>query len=149
MATQISTPQTATSNVQMILENNYFNVIYLPESKIVMCKCLAATVPLFRFKEYFKIIEEYIVKEKAEVIILDIRLFRSYDHMLMVWYYVHWMVEMKPLGLRAYRFILPVNKGFRVSLDAGRKRIAKNYPKFKFENYDIKYCDTLLEAFES
>jgi len=136
------------NNNQVIQENKYFKINYLPEIRTLLCVSMVEFIPSERFKESFNEMAEFIKRERVDKMIFDKRSLRTFDQASMTWYHIHWKSELKLFGLKSYRKLLPLDKAFRMSVDIGRQKIGREYPDFKFENYDIQYCETLQEAFD-
>jgi hypothetical protein len=136
------------SSSNIVLENKYFKVLDLPDRHTLLCEAKLQFIPTERFKESFEMMGDYIGKVYIQKMIFDKRKLKTFDQTSMTWYHIHWKAEMKTLGLKTYRKLLPDDFTFRMSVEIGRQKIAKDNPEFKFDNYDILYCDTLEEALE-
>ncbi|MCS6968887.1 MAG: hypothetical protein RMJ44_09600 [Cytophagales bacterium] len=133
-----------------LLDTKYAQVEVLEESGTVVCILKMDYVPAKEFRETLSCIGNYIKAHpfKIHKMILDKRNLKVFHQASMVWYHVEWKREMKQYGLQTYRKLLPQDAFFRKAVEIGRKNILKEHPEFRFEDYDIRYCDTMEEALQ-
>lgn len=134
-----------------LVDNKYAQVVVLDDAATIVCTLKTDYVPMKDFQETFEQIGEYINEHpnKISKMILDKRHLKVFHQASMVWYHVEWKSAMKPYGLVAYRKLLPDDTFFRKAVEIARKNILKEHPEFRFEDFDIRYCETMDEALQS
>ncbi|WP_448518711.1 hypothetical protein [Rhodoflexus sp.] len=132
-----------------LLDNKYAQVVALDEAATVICTLKTDYIPAKDFQEIFAIIGDYVKQNQVQKMILDKRNLKVFHQASMVWYHVEWKQEMKQYGLVSYRKLLPQDDFFRKAVEIARKKIVREYPAFHFEDFDIRYCDTMEEALQS
>ncbi|MGK7389934.1 MAG: hypothetical protein ACNS60_06270 [Candidatus Cyclobacteriaceae bacterium M2_1C_046] len=105
-------------------------------------------IPINKFKEIFKTLEELVEEKNIDKLIFDKRNMTVFHQPSMEWYFSVWKEKMYDLGLKAHRKILPEDITFQYSVKIGREDISKKYPGGKFHQMDIKYMKDLDEAIE-
>jgi hypothetical protein len=128
------------------LITKYASVSFIPASRIAICTVTAAYIPITEFKELFTSISELVLKEKITKFIFDKRKMTAFHQPSMEWYHLVWKEEMYGKGLTSHRKLLPDDKLFEQSVITGRKKIAREHPDFKFDKFDILYCNSIEEA---
>jgi hypothetical protein len=131
-----------------LLDNKYAQVTVLDDVATIICTLKTDYVPMKDFKEIFVAIGEYIKQHPIQKMILDKRSLKVFHQTSMVWYHVEWKKEMKQYGLSTYRKLLPQDEFFRKAVEIARKGIVKEHPDFRFEDFDIRYCETIEEALQ-
>jgi hypothetical protein len=126
--------------------SKYASVSFIPASKIAICTVNSAYIPITDFKDLFGKISELVKKEKITKFIFDKRKMTTFHQPSMEWYHLSWKEEMYAAGLRSHRKLLPNDKLFEQSVITGRKKIARENPNFKFDKFDIQYCNSIEEA---
>ncbi|WP_051296225.1 hypothetical protein [Eisenibacter elegans] len=134
------------NTTETLLENNYAKVYHIANSNTVVCEAKTAFIPKTAFMALFEDIAKHAERLFVTKLIFDKRALQTFDQASMTWYHVTWKPKMARLGLKTYRKLLPNDKVFQMSVEIGRKRIADEHPTFKFEDYDIQYCNTIEEA---
>jgi len=132
-----------------LLDNKYAQVVVLDGASTIICILKTDYVPMKDFREIFAQIGAYIKEHPTQKMILDKRNLKVFHQASMVWYHVEWKKEMKQYGLAVYRKLLPKDDFFRKAVEIGRKGIVKDHPDFRFEDFDIRYCETIEEALQS
>jgi len=132
-----------------VAKTQYGTVEYVAEEKTVILTFKGDFVPLHAFKELLSGIESLGTGQKINKMIFDKSSLKVFHQPSMEWYHVVWKPEMLRKGLRTYRKVLPKDEMFRHSVRVGRDRIMKENPQFDFKKFDIKYCQTVEEAFNS
>lgn len=132
-----------------VAKTQYGAVEYVAEEKTVILTFKEAFVPFQAFKDLMAAIETLAVKHKISKMIFDKSSLKVFHQPSMEWYHVEWKMSMLRKGLKTYRKILPQDEMFRQSVKVGREKIAKQHPYFDFKKFDIKYCNSVEEAFNS
>ncbi|WP_250630546.1 hypothetical protein [Rhodoflexus caldus] len=134
---------------QILADNKYAQVVAHTDISTVVCTLKTDYVPMKDFQDIFVQIGDYIKANPMQKMILDKRNLKVFHQASMVWYHVEWKQEMKQYGLVAYRKLLPDDAFFRKAVEIARKNILKEHPEFRFEDFDIRYCETMDEALQS
>jgi hypothetical protein len=129
-----------------IINTNQAIVEYLPESQTIICQLKTEFINRQTFIELFGKMGDFIKNNPVKKFIFDKRSMKVFDQSSMDWYHVIWKPEMKKLGLKTYRKILPNDIIFKKSVELGRQKIAKDNPHFNFNDFDIQYCESIDEA---
>ena len=128
--------------------DKYFKVTYNKQYKVLICKTLVQFIPSSTFQVVFAQMKDAIVQNPIERMIFDKQSLKTFDQNSMTWYHVEWKPQVAKFGLRTHFKILPDDLLFKTSVKVGRERIRKEFPDFRFEDYDIQYCDSIEDAFQ-
>lgn len=132
-----------------IIKNEAFEVYYLKEKKIIVCSVIDNYVLDEIFKFTFSKISEFVINNEVEKFVFDKSKLTVFNQESMVWYHVVWKKRMLNFGLKKHYKILPNDNIFKLSVEMGKKRIVAENPDFNFDDFDIRYFDTLQEAIEA
>lgn len=122
-------------------------VSYNPEKGIALCETTASFLPIGEFKVLFTKISELVNRERINKFIFDKRSLRTFHQPSMEWYYLVWKEEMYFAGLRVHRKLLPEDKIFRECVRLGHEKINREHPSNISHLLDIRYVESLDEAF--
>lgn len=103
-------------------------------------------IPIEEFKKMFNALAAKAGENGVNKLIFDKRNLKVFHQPSMEWYFTNWKEEVFGRGLRIHRKILPQDQLFRNSVQIGRNKINKEYPKAKFHEMDIQYAESLQEA---
>ncbi len=129
-----------------VFENKYTVVSFSKENSTLVCEAITSYIPMEAFKELFTEILSLARVHKATKLVFDKRKLNTFHQPSMVWYHTEWKDKAYAAGIKSHRKILPTDSFFRKSVEIGRAKIAKEYPKFDFEKYDIKYVESVEEG---
>jgi hypothetical protein len=115
-----------------VAKTQYGTVEYVAEEKTVILTFREEFVPLQAFKDLMAAIETLALKHRISKMIFDKSSLKVFHQPSMEWYHVEWKMSM-----------------LRQSVKVGREKIAKQNPYFDFKKFDIKYCNSVEEAFNS
>ena len=132
----------------IVLESTYLEVQYLENSQTLLCTTKKDYIPMQYFKEHFGDMGEFVKKNTVTKFIFDKTSLKVFHQASMEWYHTIWKKEMALYGLKKYRKILPDLAYFKMNVNLGRERIKKNNPDFRFEDYDIEYCNDVQTALQ-
>jgi hypothetical protein len=132
-----------------VAKTSHGTVEYIAEEKTVILTFKGEFVPLQDFRYLLLTIEPLIMGKKVAKMIFDKSSLKVFHQPSMEWYHVEWKPKMLAKGLKVYRKILPQDELFIQSVKVGREKILKNNPYFDITKYDIKYCKTVEDAFNS
>jgi hypothetical protein len=117
-----------------------------PDTLVV--KTTGEYIPKTQFQEIFIAVGHLVVKNKITKLIFDKRSLTVFHQPSMEWYFVVWKELMYYHGLKVHRKLLPKDDFFRESVRIGREKIMKHHPLGKYNEMDIRYSNSLLEAIE-
>ena len=132
----------------IIEETPYLKAELLENGQALLCTTKKDYIPMQYFQDSFRNMGEFIKKNPVKKFIFDKTSLRVFHQASMEWYHVVWKKEMALYGLKTYRKILPDLAYFKMNVNLGRELIKKNNPDFKFEDYDIQYCNSVQDALE-
>lgn len=138
-----------TLTVAQIVETQYGKVEHVIEEKTVILSFKGEFVPLLAFKELMSKVEGLVNSKKVDKMIFDKSSLRVFHQPSMEWYHVEWKTRMLAKGLKTYRKILPQDPLFVQSVQVGREKILRNNPHFDLKKFDIKYCKSIEDGFNS
>lgn len=131
------------------IDNDSVSISWFDEEKAVLIKAKKSYITEERFYAAFNEIAGLLATKDIKKMIFDKRTLKTFNEPSMIWYHVVWKESMRRKnGLVVHRKILPNDQQFRDSVKIGRQKIAKEHPEFNFNNYDIKYVETINEAIE-
>lgn len=134
---------------ETVISKDFGLVYYLPEKKVMICELTRAYVPIEEFKEIFSETVPLIERLGVEKFIFDKQNMRIFHQPSMEWYFVEWKQEIFKLGMRVHRKILPDNQpAFRLAVEAGRAKIAREFTDTVIPQLDIQYKDSVELAIE-
>lgn len=137
-----------TTEKQIIVDNEYLKAEVITEKSTIIVTAVKDYITDEKFRNAFVKIGDYVKTFPTKKLIFDKSNLMTFNQNSMTWYHVEWKVEMKKYGLTTHIKILPDSTFFRKSVEVGRDNIAKNNPSFKFEDYDIQYCESIEETFK-
>lgn len=126
----------------------FLETVFLEPENVLICTSKAEYIPMGDFQKQFNSIGDFVKHHTVRRFIFDKRSLKVFHQPSMEWYHTIWKKEMASYGLTSYRKILPNLQYFRMSVKIGKERILKENPDFKFEDYDIQYCDSIEEAMQ-
>jgi len=126
----------------------FLETIFLESQNVLICTSKGEYIPIEDFQKQFNVIGDFVKQHKVTKFVFDKRSLKVFHQPSMEWYHTIWKKEMANYGLTVYRKILPNLQYFKMSVKIGRERIVKENPDFKFEDYDIQYCDSIEEAMQ-
>ncbi len=139
-------PKLSEAMDKIYYEDKHFRVNYDSTRKLLICTTLSQFIPKDEFMTVFEEMTKLLRTVHLETMIFDKTSLRTFDQPSMSWYHTEWKPNAKNLGLRRHRKILPKDIVFRTSVKVGRSKILKDYPEFRFEDYDIQYFESMEEA---
>jgi hypothetical protein len=131
-----------------IFESPLASVKYRATSQTLLVLTKGSFIPGSEFKILFSKVGDFIKSEKVSKLIFDKTSLNVFDQASMTWYHLVWKPEMLKFGLKTYRKILPDNPLFRTSVQIGRDKIVRENPDWNLDQFDIRYCNSLEEAFQ-
>jgi hypothetical protein len=135
---------------EMIIQTNFLSAEYLEDEQVILCRANTDFIPKSDFMEFFEKMKEIIKVHSVKCLIFDKTKLKVFDQGSMEWYHIHWKpIIKKEYGLKTYRKLLPKDNIFRISVEIGKKKIAENNPTFSFDDFDIKYVESVEEALKS
>jgi len=132
--------------LQPILEQRHGAIYYDPNHRAVLLQARTSYLPYEHLLHFLQTIEQLAGRHSVEVMIFDKTSLRIFHQPSMEWYHVVWKENMHGKGLRTYRKILPADPLFKESVRIGRERIERENPGFQIAKFDIRYADSLEEA---
>ena len=129
-----------------VLEHRHGAIYYDPEHRVVLLKARASYLPYEHFLHFLQTIEQLAERQPVEAMIFDKSSLKIFHQPSMEWYHVVWKENMYQKGLRIYRKVLPPDPLFKESVRIGRERIERENPGFQIGKFDIRYADSLQEA---
>ena len=138
-----------TLTVAQIAETQYGKIEHVIEEKTVILTFRGEFVPLQAFKELISKVEGLVNTNKIDKMIFDKSSLKVFHQPSMEWYHLEWKTKMLAKGLKTYRKILPQDQLFIQSVQVGREKILKNNPHFDLRKFDIKYCKSIEDGFNS
>ncbi len=132
---------------EVLLDSKYAKILYSATYEAIICVAVADFIPKNEFEPIFRQAGTEIKAKNAKRMVFDKRNFKIFDQPSMIWYHIILKPEIKATtGMVTYRKLLPDDKTFRMSVEIGRKHIKTHNPEFNFEDFDIKYMDSMEEA---
>lgn len=129
--------------------NQKIKINHYNQLGILVCTSQVPFIDELEFQEIFSEIGEIVKNNTIDKLIFDKRSLQIFDETSMEWYHVHWKKEMQNYGLRSYRKILPNDSNFIKKVEIGRAKMLSKYPDFDFDDYDIKYCNSIDESIKN
>ncbi|MBN2662979.1 MAG: hypothetical protein JXR68_04965 [Bacteroidales bacterium] len=129
-----------------IIKNESFEVNFLSDTKTIICSAIEPYILDEVFKFTFSEISEFVEVNDVQKFVFDKSKLTVFNQESMVWYHVDWKRKMLNFGLKKHYKILPADNIFKFSVEMGKKRIAAENPDFNFNDFDIRYFDTVEEA---
>ena len=134
-------------NPKVLIDNATSYAAYIDEHKTIFCVIKNSYIRKDDFEKLFNIMGEEAKIQGAEKIIFDKRNMKVFDQPSMTWYHIVFKEDLlASIGLKKYRKLLPQDNLFRMSVEIGKGRIAREHD-FDYEKYDIQYCESIEEAF--
>lgn len=133
---------------EKVIEDDFFNAYLDKKSKAALCVCKQSYIPAEDFINSFNQIADILEKTSLESFVFDKRALRAFHQPTMEWYFVEWKNRIYNYGVNKHYKILPPQDWFADCVEAGKASILKNNPSFEFEKFDIKYCDSIIDAIE-
>lgn len=135
--------------MENILKNEAFNVNFIPESGTILCSVIDNYILDEVFKFTFEKISAFVKENSVDKFVFDKSKLTVFNQESMVWYHVEWKREMFNYGLKKHYKILPKDNIFKLSVEMGKKRISAENPDFNFNDFDIRYFDSVEEALDA
>lgn len=133
-------------NAKVIVDNANSYAAYLSEYNALFSVIKKAYIRKEDFEQLFNMMAEEAKIQGANKIIFDKRNMKVFDQPSMTWYHVVFKEELlTSIGLKTYRKLLPEDNLFRMSVEIGKGKIAREH-NFDFSKYDIQYCESVEEA---
>jgi len=138
------------TNAEHLFTDKYGTVYYLEAQQTLVGITNTGYIPIKEFKKICEQIEQIVKTKMVKKLVFDKRNLTVFHQGSMKWYHIVWKpLMLKKYGLKTHRKLLPDNMVFRKSVEVGRIFIKKNNPNFNFEDFDIKYFDSIKEAIEN
>jgi hypothetical protein len=137
------------SNAKILVDTPVYYASYIEIAKTIVCGIKNSYIRKDDFEKLFNLVAEESKIHGVEKIIFDKRQMKVFDQPSMVWYHLTIKENLfKSIGLKKYRKLLPTDELFRMSVEIGKTKIAREYD-FDFTKFDIQYCETIDEAFDT
>lgn len=130
-----------------IVEKRYGQAWFVPEYYALVCELTDSYVPIEKFKEIFKEMQQQVEGKDVKRFVFDKRNLRVFHQPSMEWYFIEWKKEMYDKGVVEHRKILPDGEDwFKQAVKAGRELIKEKYPDNIIHKLNIVYCSSIEEA---
>lgn len=133
---------------ELIWSNDFLELHHIPDCHCGLFIATSEYIPIEPFKEAFNKALSVAENKQWKHFIFDKRKLNVFHQPSMEWYYTQWKKELLTLGLDTHFKILPQEKWFKTSVDAGLKEIKEKNPDFNFEAFEVRYVDTIEEALD-
>tara|TARA_B100000508_G_scaffold60116_1_gene46742 strand:+ start:23832 stop:24293 length:462 start_codon:yes stop_codon:yes gene_type:complete len=143
---QMSTKERSNIAPVEVYKDEFISLHRFEGKDIVMCVADTEYIPIEHFKKSFMAIGELIKKNNWKALIFDKRNLNTFHQPSMEWYYTEWKADMINHGLSSHYKILPSMPWFAKSVEAGKRDIKRNHPSFDFDEFSVKYVDSVEEA---
>lgn len=117
----------------------------------VVVRALAPYLSEETFQNIFTQVAEMDLVRAGRVttVVFDKRKLMYFHQPSMEWYFLNWKATMATYGVTRHRKLLPVYAAFRTAAGLGREALVRDHPTAPFHQLDIRYAESLREAFES
>ncbi len=133
-------------HAKVIVDNANSYAAYLSEYNALFCVIKKAYIRKEDFEQLFNAIAEEAKIQGAEKVIFDKRNMKVFDQPSMTWYHIVFKEDLlASIGLKKYRKLLPEDNLFKMSVEIGKGKIAREH-NFDFSKYDIQYCESVEES---
>ncbi|MCC5920361.1 MAG: hypothetical protein LAT68_09580 [Cyclobacteriaceae bacterium] len=135
--------------LEIAVDDRFALIAYDKESGVIYCKLKEEYTPIKFFKSTLLKVSDLVASGINKKFILDKSNLKAFHQPSMRWYFTEWKVDLKAMGLNKHRKILPQEEWFRKIVELERNKILEEWDGDFFEQFDLKYCETVEEAFQS
>lgn len=134
------------SNNEIIWSNEFLELQTFPKHSCGLFVATAEYIPIEFFKNAFNQAAKFAQNKEWKYFIFDKSNLNVFHQPSMEWYYTKWKRKLLKHGISTHFKILPQEKWFKASVEAGKDEIKDKHPDFDFSAFKVHYVSDVDEA---